>query len=221
MDIGSVTEHLLRFAPCNLLLASRRFSPPLDIWSESAVRWTEEAEAALKPSPKEYQGAIRMMAQRLALEQGHTVITRSLVMEAMKALRPRQEDMRRMGRAALTIAVETLRTRHETIYLCRRCGHSVRGQQPVACPVCKAKGESFLEVDPEALEVVARSQGGVEVEEAFDGRALRWARAALARLERISDPNQRSRAKSRVEKEARYRKLPVITLEFVLRQLTE
>ena len=76
-------------------------------------------------------------------------------------------------------------------------------------------------MDPEALEVVARSQGGVEVEEAFDGRALRWAWAALARLERISDANQRSRAKLRVEKEARYRKLPVITLEFVLRQLSE
>jgi len=221
MDIGGVTEHLLRFAPCNLLVASRRLSPPLDLWSASTLRWTEEAEAALNHTPAEYRGALRLLVQHQAQEQGHTVVTASLVGEAMVVLRPRPEETRLMGEAALSVALGTLRTQPGMVYLCRGCGHAVRGQRPMACPVCQKKGEDFLEVDPQTLEATAQGQGGVEEKQAFDGTALRWARAALEQLRHIPDPYQRSRARLRVEKEARYRKIPVITLEFALRHLPE
>ncbi|MBI4328800.1 MAG: universal stress protein [Chloroflexi bacterium] len=221
MDIGSVTEHLLRFASCNLLVASRRFAPPLDLWSASTARWTEEAEAVLRHAPQEYQGALRLMVQRLALEKGHTVVTASLVGEAMEALRPSREDTKRMGEAALSVALEALRKEPAPVYLCPQCGHAARGQRPVACPACRQDGQAFLIVDVEALEAAAKAQGGVEKGETFDGSTLRWSRAALQILQRVSDPYERNRARLRIEKAARLAKLPVITLEFALSHLPE
>ena len=63
------------------------------------------------------------------------------------------------------------------------------------------------------------SRGGGQTEETFDGRSLRWARAALERLKGIEDPYRRSRARLRVEKAARLAKTPIVTLEFALRHL--
>lgn len=219
MDIGSVTEHLLRFAPCNLLVASRRFTPPLDLWSASTLRWTDEAERVLEHCPAEFRGAVRLLVQRLAAERGHTVTTASLVGEAMAALRPSEADTLRMGDAALAVALEALRTSRGTVYLCRRCGHAVRDQRPVACPVCHAEGDRFLAVDQAALEAAVRRQGGAEETATFDGRSLRWAQAALAALDDIDEAGQRLRVRLRIEKAARLANAPVVTLEFALRHL--
>ncbi len=219
MDIGSVTEHLLRFAPCNLLLASRRYKPPLDLWSSSTLRWTEEAETALSRIPEGYRGALRMLVKRLAREQGHTVVSASLLGEAMEALRPRQEERSRMEEAALSVAVEALRKGAGAVYLCRRCGYVARKNRPAICPVCQEEGETFLTMEPGSLEAAAQEQGGSQTEETFDGRSLRWARAALEQLRRVPDPSQRDRARLRIEKAARLARIPVITLEFALRHL--
>lgn len=221
MDIGSVTEHLLRFAPCNLLIASRRYSPPLEMWSASSVRWTEEAEAVLKRTPEQFQGAMRLLAQRRAMEQSHTVVTASLLGEAMEALHPRQEGNSPMEEAAISVAVQALREEAQTVYLCSGCGHAARGQRPAACPVCQKEGETFLAVEPDALERAVQEQGGSKTEETFDGRSLQWARAALEQLRLIPDPDQRSRSRLRIEKAARLAKTPIITLEFALRHLPD
>src|SRR5919106_923400 len=45
IDLGSNTENLLRLAPCNVLLTSGKFYPPLDVKAEEIIAWTEEAEA--------------------------------------------------------------------------------------------------------------------------------------------------------------------------------
>lgn len=218
MDIGSVSEHLVRFAPCNLLIASRRFRPPLDLWAESTLRWTEEAEAVVSRAPSEFRGAVRLMVQRVAAERGHTVATASIVGEAMAALRPPERDTQRMGEAALTVAVEALREASRLVHLCPRCGYAARDGQPVACPVCQCEGGDFLVVDPDALEAVVREQGGEE-ESTFDGRSLRWAGDATAALEEIAGDRDRRRARLRIEKAARLAKTPVVTLEFAMRHL--
>jgi nucleotide-binding universal stress UspA family protein len=218
MDMGSVTEHLLRFAPCNLLVASRRFRPPLDLWAESTLRWTEEAEGLLGRAPAEFRGAVRLMVQRVAAERGHTVATASLVGEAMASLRPGEHDTQRMGEAALAVAVEALREAARPVHLCPRCGYAARDERPVACPVCQCEGNDFLVVDPDALEAAVRAQGGEE-ESTFDGRSLRWAGAASVALEEIADDHDRRRARLRIEKAARLAKTPVVTLEFALRHL--
>tara|TARA_B100000315_G_scaffold259727_1_gene316913 strand:+ start:1678 stop:3285 length:1608 start_codon:yes stop_codon:yes gene_type:complete len=221
VDIGSVTEHLLRFAPCNLLVASRRFSPPLELWSSSTLRWTDEAEAALGRTPEAYRGALRMLVQRLAREQGHTVVSASLVGEAMEAMRPDKRERSPMEEAAFSVAVESLRKEAGAVYLCRQCGHAARKSRPAACPVCREEGETFLVVEPDSLEAAAQEQGGSQAEATFDGGSLRWARAALEQLRRIPDESRRSRARLRIEKAARLEGAPVITLEFALRHLPE
>ncbi|MFQ5873400.1 MAG: universal stress protein [Dehalococcoidia bacterium] len=221
MDIGSVTEHLLRFASCNFLVASRRFSPPLEVWGQSALRWTEEAEALLGRVPSEHRGAIRLLVHRLALEQGHTVVTTSLAREAMESMQPRREHMQRLGQAALSVAMEALRKESAAVYLCPRCGHAVRDQIPFACPGCRQNGREFLKVEPDALEAAAQDQGGIEEEEAFDGTPVCWSRAALRNLRSIQSSYERSRARLRIEKAARLAKIPVITLEFARRYQPE
>ena len=85
--------------------------------------------------------------------------------------------------------------------------------------MCHEEGAGFLEVAPEGLEALVGEQGGGQTEETFDGRSLRWARAALERLKGIEDPYRRSRARLRVEKAARLAKTPIVTLEFALRHL--
>lgn len=73
--------------------------------------------------------------------------------------------------------VAALRKEAGTVYLCSRCGYAAREQRAVACPVCHETGETFLSVDPEALETAVQEQGGSQTEDTFDGRSLRWARA--------------------------------------------
>jgi nucleotide-binding universal stress UspA family protein/predicted RNA-binding Zn-ribbon protein involved in translation (DUF1610 family) len=218
MDIGSVTEHALRFASCNLLVASRRYTPPLDLWAQSALRWTEEAELVLNRVPEGHRGALRLVVQRLAVERGHTVATASLATEATALLRPSQAELSGMREAALSVAVEALRRENATVYMCPECGHAARSARPAFCPVCRKPGEGFLAVESAELEALAQHQGGEE-EEAFDGHPMRWASAALEALQAIPEPDPRRRARLRVEKEARLRRLPVITLEFTLRHL--
>jgi hypothetical protein len=159
------------------------------------------------------------VVQRLALERGHTVVTASLVREATALMRPSRTEMTGMHQAALSVAVETLRRESTTVYVCRECGHAARSGRPAFCPVCRKPAEGFLAVESAELEALARQQGGVEVAETFDGRPVRWARAALEALQAIPEPHRRTRARLRVEKEALRRRMPVITLEFTLRQV--
>ena len=221
MDIGSVTEQVLRLASCNLLVASRRFSPPLELWGRSALRWTEEAEALLKGAPEHYRVALRLMVQRLALEQGHTVVTASLAQEAMSSIRPRPEQTKQMQEAAFSVAVEALRKEPGRVFLCSRCSQAARTQRPAACPACGQDGQLFLTVEADVLEAAAAAQGGVEETRAFDGASLRWSQSALDSLGRLDDPDERRGARLRIEKAARLATMPIITLEFAQLHLPE
>ncbi|MEE9247622.1 MAG: universal stress protein [Dehalococcoidia bacterium] len=221
MDIGGVTEQLIRTAPCNVLVGSRRYVPPLELWSQSSLKWTEDAQSFLERVPREHRSVLGILIQRLALERGHSVVTVSLVREAVEDLRPRKESTQRMEKAALTVALERLRSEDGPVYLCNSCGHATREARPYSCPVCKTPGDRFLAVDSAELEAVAKRQGGVEVEGTFDGRQVRWAKAALQMFKTIRDPHHRQRARLRVQKAARLAKMPVITVEFALRYLPE
>lgn len=219
MDIGSVTEHLLRFASCNLLIASRRSKPPMDVWGDVSLRWTRDADAVLARVPAEHRGAVRLMVHRLAAERGHTVVTRSLVGEAAGVLRPRPEGMQQMGRAALAVAAEAVLDERAAVYLCRKCGRAASGERPVACPVCAASGDEFLAVEPDEIEAAVQAEGGSRPEATFDGRSLRWTDAALRIVADIGAARARERARRRIEKAALLSKLPVVTVELVRRYL--
>jgi nucleotide-binding universal stress UspA family protein len=98
MDIGSNTENLLRSAPCNILVSSRKYVPPIDTQAEYTIAWTEEALRRMEKIPVFARGVAKTAIHRYAIEKGHTIISNSVVdaavghilpkgaLEAMKAL---------------------------------------------------------------------------------------------------------------------------------------
>jgi len=88
LDIGSNTENLLRLAPCHVLLTTRKFIPPLEAVAEQTISWTKEAEARMERVPSFVKNMARMAILRYAQDKGHTVISSSIVDEAMDAFMP-------------------------------------------------------------------------------------------------------------------------------------
>ena len=107
LDIGSNTENLLRLAPCHVLLTTRKFVPPLEAVAEQTISWTKEAEARMERVPSFVRNMARMAILRYAQDKGHTVISSSIVDEAMDAFMPqgaRQGMSGGMGGEAVVIS---------------------------------------------------------------------------------------------------------------------
>ena len=212
-DMGTNTENLLRLAPCNVLLTARVFNPPMDIRADEAVSWTDEALKRMEGAPDFVRGMARTGVLRYAIEQGHSVVTSKVIDEAMKTFMPMgaQKAMERMAKG---IAEDHLQNDLDIRHICSECGYTARADDPVRCPVCGAGTEAFQKVDRGVVDEVLRAQGGVIEGETFDGHRLRWTKAAGDALDRVGDDRERRRAKERIEKSARLKKLSTISLEF-------
>jgi len=221
-DLGSNTENLLRLAPCNVLLTGGRFYPPLDVKAEEIISWTEEAEARMERVPPQVKGVARTALLRYAIEQGHTVITNKVIDEAMAIFMPTRmaEKMQIM---AEDLAVAKLRAESQpATAICSVCGYTVKGPNAVVtCPVCKAAPEKFQVISRDVVEAIAAQEGGVEEEEALPGVQVKWSADARDALREVTDAYLRRRAKARVEKYARSRKIPVITCQLALPMIEE
>ena len=222
MDIGSNTENLLRMAPCNVLLSSRRYTPPLDTVAEETMLWTEPATKLLNTAPEFARGIARTTIHRWAMERGHSVITLKIVEQAMATILP-ESAMRAMGLMAEEVALKQLETAPEggVTYVCRNCGYAARDFEPVVCAVCNATGDQFEKLDKEALTRLAPLEGPIREEATFDNVQLKWTTDARNRLREIPDGYQRRRAKAQIEKNARVKKIPVITLDMVEAALSD
>jgi len=88
LDIGSNTENLLRLAPCHVLLTTRKFIPPIEAVAEQTVSWTKEAEERMERVPSFVRNMARMAILRYAQDKGHTVISSSIIDEAMALFMP-------------------------------------------------------------------------------------------------------------------------------------
>jgi hypothetical protein len=99
MDIGGNAENLMRMVPCNVLLSSRTFKPSIDMQAEESIEWTAEGRERLQKIP----GFVRPMATsailRYALERGHSMITSSVITEAVEKILPAgaMQAMRQIG----------------------------------------------------------------------------------------------------------------------------
>src|SRR5215475_1780522 len=217
VDLGSNTENLLRLAPCNVLVTGGRFYPPLDVKAEEIISWTEEAEARMERVPPQVAGVARTALLRYAIEQGHTVITNKVIDEAMAIFMPTRMA-EKMQILAEDVAVARLRTEQAAVTaICSVCGYTVKGPNPVVtCPVCRAGADKFQIVSRDVVESIARQEGGIEEEEALPGVAVKWSADARDALREVTDAYLRRRAKARVEKYARSRKIPVITCALAL-----
>jgi nucleotide-binding universal stress UspA family protein len=210
MDIGSNTENLLRLAPCNVLISSRTYVPPIEAKAEAAVEWTEEAKRKISHIPEFVRGLATSAILRFATERGHSVISASVVDEAIGHLMPKR-DSKVIEKAAAVLAVEKL-----DIYICKHCGYAAKEKKPVVCPVCKGDSSQFEMLDREAMLEKMLSEGEVSEEESFDGAKLKWTHDAWKEIQRIPNGHMRRRAKAKVEKMARLRKLDAIGMELVL-----
>jgi nucleotide-binding universal stress UspA family protein len=214
--LGSNTENLLRLAPCDVLLTTRKEVPRLDVKAEESVRWTPEAELRMKRVPEQVRGVARMGVLRIALEKGHSVVTNAVIDEAMDRFMPKDTSL---ATQALAEAVALERARTRPVSMCKGCGVSASDAAPAQCTVCG--GTEFEVISPEMIERIAAVEGGLSEEVTYDGRKLRWSEDAKRALWSIRDAYQRRRTKARVEKGARMRKLDVVTLEFTKNLIEE
>jgi hypothetical protein len=121
------------------------------------------------------------------------------------------------------VAVAKLRAENQSVTaICSVCGYTVKGPNPVVrCPVCKAEADKFQLIDRAMVEAIAAEQGGVEEEETLPGITVKWAVDAREALREVTDAYLRRRAKARVEKYARSRRIPVITCQLALPMIEE
>jgi len=214
--LGSNTENLLRLAPCDVLLTTRREVPELDLKAEESIHWTPEAEERMTRVPEQVKGIARTAILRLALEQGHSVVSSDLVTEAMDRFMPKRSAAL-TAKLAEALAID--KARREAVSICRECGVAAKVPDPAVCTVCGAK--SFEVVEPEVLDRIAALEGGVEEETGYDGRKLVWTQEAKKALRAIDDRYQRRRAKARIEKAAHGQRISPITLELAQRFIEE
>ena len=214
--LGSNTENLLRSAPCDVLITTRLEYPELDIQAEESIRWTPEAEERMTRVPEQVLGIARTAIYRMAVEKGHSVITSDLLDEAMDRFMPKSSA------AATEKLAESLvlqATQERDISICKKCGLAASEAAPVKCSVCSST--TFDVVTPEMVQQIIQSEGGAQAENTYDGRTLRWTRDAKRALWVFDNAYQRRRTKARIEKMARMRRMPTVTLEFAKATIEE
>jgi len=221
MDIGSNTENLLRLAPCNVLLSSQRYVPKIDVTAEETVVWTQESLDRIAKAPPQVQGIARTAVHRFAIERGHSVITESVIDQAMATFMPGR-SAERMTKVAKEIAEQRIKESNAIkTYICGDCGYAAHDQQPVKCPVCGIAGDRFQMIDKDALENIALQEGGSNEEETFDGVRLKWSSQAKKALRKVPRGYMRRNVKARIEKSARTKKIDTITNEFAMKIVSE
>jgi nucleotide-binding universal stress UspA family protein len=214
--LGSNTENLLRRCPCDILLSTRLAYPDIDVRAEESIKWTPEAEERMTRVPPQVKGIARTGILRLALEKGHSVVTNSVIDEAMDRFMPKQSrdlTFQLAERMALELA------ERQPVAICKSCGVAASEPDAVRCGVCG--GQDLERIDREMLERIARAEGGLTEEVTYDGRKLKWSESAKRALWTLKDAYKRRRAKARIEKTARLRKLPTITLELAQQVVEE
>jgi nucleotide-binding universal stress UspA family protein len=217
MDLGSATEQVIRAAPCNVLVVSRTHVPPLDMRAEASVVWTPEAEERMERVPATVRGLARTAVLRWATERGHSVVASGDVDAALDDLMPFQRTMRRIAetRAVLEASERAMVEEppvQEARSICTVCGYAARSERPARCPVCGADAVSFEAADLDALRAAAAQEGDA-AEVGFDGQKLGWTLEARRLLQQLPAGYLRRRVKAVVEKRARTRRLPAITVE--------
>src|ERR671937_1843001 len=133
MDIGSNSDNLVRMAPVSVLLSSRTYVPPIDLQAEASVTWTDEAEQRMERVPAAFRAITRTAISRYAMERGHSIISSSIVNQAVSEVMP-EHAARAMGvepagarqGSGIGEIAGTAEGVGET-WICRRCGRPARG----------------------------------------------------------------------------------------------
>ena len=208
---------LLRLAPCNVLVSSGSFTPPIDVRADASVAWTPEAEDRMATVPAGARGLARTAVLRWAMERGHSVVSSGDVAVALDELMPFARTMRRIAETAAAVdgaerAMVEEPPLEDARAVCRTCGYAARSDSPKRCPVCGGEAAGFERLDSDALRAAASGEGDA-AQTAFDGAKLGWTVEARRLLQQLPAGYLRRRVKAIVEKHARTRRLPAITAE--------
>ena len=218
MDLGSNSDNLLRMAPCNVLLGSRTYVPPVDVQAEASVVWTEEAESRMEEVPAHVRGVVRSAICRYAMERGNSVISSSVIDEAVADIMP-ERAAASMGVKPNPRPASMTEAAARDAWVCQRCGRPARDRKPEACPVCG--GTDLVLVAKADVGRAAEREGGIQEEAAFDGFTVRWTSDGKQSLEVVPKGYERRRVKAVIEKMARMQRLGVITREFAEAKVAE
>ena len=208
--LGNTTENLLRLVPCDVFLNCYSEIPKLDLKADEAMRWTDEAKQRMNKVPHLVRGIARTAILRMAMEQGHSVITDALITEAMEKFMPK---FNKNGEQKVVEAMVFDRAGTNQIVMCNHCGVTAKDANPVICTVCGAK--DFQAITQKMVQTIVEAEGGIEEEASYDGRKLKWSKDARVELRTLQDKYQRRRAKARIEKTARMKRFDLITVDHV------
>ncbi|MGE0853672.1 MAG: universal stress protein [Hyphomicrobiaceae bacterium] len=197
LDVGGTTENLLRLAPCHVWIGTAMHTPPFDAIARETIVWSAEAEQKIDRVPETVRNMVRMVILRHAQEQGHTVVTSTLVDEATARFCPGH------GKARTEV-------------------HGMPWSEGAKAVLAAEAGDSVLADIRLRAEKRARREGAAEVAaehvQPFLGpqknASLHWCAAALARLSRVPEMGReavRRRADARVRELAQAE----VTLEVV------
>ncbi|MBI4083902.1 MAG: universal stress protein [Candidatus Lambdaproteobacteria bacterium] len=146
LDLGGVTERVLRMAPCNLLIAHRTARPPADYLAEATIAWSEEGRAQLERAPAPFRGFATAAIERFALEQGHTVVTSAVVDRALAQLLGAGAGPATDGGPAGAPERQRRPKRLDLSFRCPTCRHVEPQRRPERCPACGERGSLFAVV---------------------------------------------------------------------------
>ncbi len=218
LDIGGQAENLLRDVNCAVLLSSTTYTPDTQTLAETTTSWTRQAEERMKAVPEFVRSMARLGILRYAQEQGHTVITESIVEQATKDLCPvapsgeQSTDLDNMSWSAdAELALGTIenKTQRESI----RLKAEKKARQSGTTQVEPTHLTGFMALDEDASGCpFGGSAEGDPVEEDTD---IEWTDQALKRMERVPEGFMRDMTRQQVNKFAREHGHDTVTPEVI------
>jgi nucleotide-binding universal stress UspA family protein len=212
LDIGGQAENLFRNVGCAVLLSHRGFTPDTELIAESTTSWTHQAEERMNAIPEFVRSMARLGILRYAQEEGHTVITESIVEAAtsdlcpvnlggseVKAV-PDQQMVWNDTASSLLNAIDSPAQRQVI-----RMKAEKKARQSGGNLVEESHVQGFLGADSKTAESKCPFNGTVdqsgtgEVDATEPTKTLQWTREALERLEKVPEGFMRKMTSTQVE----------------------
>ena len=215
LDIGRVTETVLRHAACDVLISLRTHTPELDRVAAFTTSWSEEAETRMARVPSFARKMARMAILRYAQERGHTVITERIVAEATAELMPShaQHKMEQIVQHADTQQKKKTHTLTwhptATAMLKGLADHTVRANVRLRTEKAARKDACQHVLPAHVAPFIEQSSvpGSQQQDEPT------WSPDAMARLARVPEGFMRDATRKSILAYAKQQRTPYITLE--------
>ena len=155
MDIGSNTENLLRAVTCNVLISNKKYVPPIDTQAEYTIAWTEEALLRMEKVPVFARGVAKTAIHRYAIEKGHTIISNSVVDDAVGDILPKgaMDAMKALGGQLDEAGIDRNQMQADDAVATDLMGSTLSGmvnqvveeKEPSATPAVSPSTQSYLD----------------------------------------------------------------------------